>query len=109
MTALDDWWAVEANQSLTATQKQSLFNDIRAAAFLAVELPFYVDVLEITRIEVVGNRVDISGVGNFSWPLRIYNGPVGVSDPDGNITKADGSKWFSDPIEVIAQCIRSSV
>ena len=109
MTALEDWWAVEANQSFTDTQKQSLFNDIRAAAFLAVELPFYVDVLEITRIEVVGNRVDVSGVGDFSWPLRIYNGPVGVADPDGNITKADGSTWYSDPIEVIAQCIRSAV
>ena len=108
MTALDDWWAVEANQSLTATQKQSLFNDIRAAAFLSVEVPFYVDALEITRIEVVGNRVDVSGVGNFSWPLRIYNGPVGVADIDGNITKADGSTWYSDPIEVIAQCIRSA-
>lgn len=108
MTALEDWWAVEANQSLTDTQKQSLFNDIRAAAFLSVELPFYVDALEITRIEVVGNRVDVSGVGNFSWPLRIYNGPVGVADIDGNTIKADGSKWYSDPIEVIAQCIRSA-
>jgi hypothetical protein len=108
MTALDDWWAVEANQSLTDAEKVALFNDIRAAAFLAVELPFYVDALQITRIEVAGNRVDVSGVGKFSWPLRIYNGPVGVSDPDGNIVKADGSTWYSDPIEVVAQCIRSA-
>jgi len=108
MTALDDWWAVEANQSLTDAQKQALFNDIRAAAFLVVELPFYVDALQITRIEVAGNRVDVSGIGKFSWPLRIYNGPVGVSDPDGNVIKADASTWYSDPIEVIAQCIRSA-
>lgn len=108
MTALDDWWAVEADESLTDSQKRSLFNDIRAAAFLVVELPFYVDALQITQIKVIDNRVDISGVGDFSWPLRIYNGPVGVSDPDGDVTKADGSTWFSDPIEVIAQCIRSA-
>ena len=108
MTALEDWWAVESNQSLTDLQKQSLKDDIRAAAFLSVELPFYVDALEITRIEVTGHRVDVSGVGDFSWPLRIYHGPVGVTDPDGNITKADGSRWWSDPIEVIAQCIRSA-
>ena len=108
MTALDDWWAVEADQSLTDAEKQALLNDIRSAAFLAVELPFYVDALQITGIAVADNRVDVSGLGNFSWPLRIYNGPVGVSDPDGNITKADGSKWFSDPIEVVAQCIRSA-
>lgn len=108
MTALDDWWAVENNQSLSDLQKQSLKNDIRAAAFLVVELPFYVDALEITRIEVAGNRVDVSGVGDFSWPLRIYNAPVGVADPDGNVVKADGSLWFSDPIEVVAQCIRSA-
>jgi hypothetical protein len=108
VTALEDWWAVEANQSLTTSQKQALYDDIRAAAFLLVELPFYVELLEITRIEVAGNRVDVSGVGNFSWPLRIYNAPVGVADPDGNIVKADGSTWYSDPIEVIAQCIRSA-
>jgi len=108
MTALDDWWAVEADQSLTSEQKVALFNDIRAAAFLAVDLPFYVDALQITGIAVSGNRVDVSGLGKFSWPLRIYNGPVGVADPDGNITKADGSTWFSDPIEVVAQCIRSA-
>jgi len=108
MTALDDWWAVEGDQSLTDFEKQALFNDIRAAAFLEVQLPFYVDALQITRIEVAGNRVDVSGLGDFSWPLRIYNGPVGVTDPDGNVTKADGSTWYSDPIEVIAQCIRSA-
>lgn len=108
MTPLQQWWAIEADGTLTDAQKQTFFNDIRAAAFLAVELPFYVDALQITRIEVAGNRVDVSGLGNFSWPLRIYNGPVGVSDPDGNVTRADGSKWFSDPIEVIAQCIRSA-
>jgi len=108
MTALDDWWAVEADESLTDLQKQSLLNDIRAAAFLVVELPFYVDALQITSIAVTGNRVDVLGVGNFSWPLRIYNGPVGVADPDGNVIKADGSLWFSDPIEVVAQCIRSA-
>lgn len=108
MTALEDWWAVEADESLTDAQKVALFNDIRAAAFLIVELPFYVDALQITQINVIDNRVDISGVGDFSWPLRIYNGPVGVSDPDGDVTKADGSTWFSDPIEVIAQCIRSA-
>ena len=108
MTALDDWWSVEADQSLTDAEKVALFNDIRATAFLAVELPFYVDALQITGIAVVDNRVDVLGLGNFSWPLRIYNGPVGVSDPDGNITKADGSTWYSDPIEVIAQCIRSA-
>ena len=108
MTALEDWWAVEANPSFTDLQKQSLFNDIRAAAFLSVELPFYVGALQITRIEVAANRVDVSGLGNFSWPLRIYNGPVGVADPDGNIVKADGTHWLSDPMEVIAQCIRSA-
>jgi len=108
MAALNDWWAVEADHSLTDYEKQALFNDIRAAAFLEVQLPFYVDALQITGIAVSGNRVDVSGVGQFSWPLRIYNGPVGVADPDGNITKADGSTWFSDPIEVVAQCIRSA-
>ena len=108
MTALDDWWAVEANQSLTSEEKVALYNDIRATAFLAVELPFYVDALQITGIAVTGNRVDVLGIGSFSWPLRIYNGPVGVSDPDGNITRADGSTWYSDPIEVVAQCIRSA-
>lgn len=108
MTALDDWWAVEADQSLSDAEKQALFNDIRSAAFLSVELPFYVDALQITSIAVAGNRVDVLGIGIFSWPLRIYNGPVGVSDPDGNITKADGSTWYSDPIEVVAQCIRSA-
>lgn len=108
MTALDDWWAVEANQSFTDAEKQALFNDIRAAAFLVVELPFYVDALQITSIAVTGNRVDVLGVGNFSWPLRIYNAPVGVADADGNVVKADGSLWFSDPIEVVAQCIRSA-
>lgn len=108
MTALDDWWAVEANQSLTSEEKVALFNDIRSAAFLAVELPFYVDALQITGIAVTGNRVDVSGLGNFSWPLRIYNGPVGVTDPDGNVVDAFGRTWFSDPIEVIAQCIRST-
>ena len=108
MTALDDWWAVEADQSLTDFEKQALFNDIRSAAFLEVQLPFYVDALLITHIEVAGNRVDVSGVGDFSWPLRIYGAPVGVGDPAGNVTKADGSTWFSDPIKVIAQCIRSA-
>lgn len=109
MTALDDWWAVEADHTLTESQKLSLLNTIRQVAFENVELPFYVDSLEIMRIEVVGARVDVSGIGNFSWPLRIYNGPVGVPHPDGNVVKADGSSWYSDPIEVIAQCIRSAV
>ena len=59
MTALDDWWAVEADQSLTSEQKAALYNDIRAAAFLVVELPFYVDALQITSIAVAGNRVDV--------------------------------------------------
>ena len=108
MAALDDWWAVEANHSLTDSQKAALKDDIRAAAFLAVVLPFYAEGLEITRIEVVGHRVDISGVGDFSWPLRIYSAPVGVSDPNGDVIDAFGRSWYSDPIEVIAQCIRSA-
>ncbi len=107
MTALDDWWAVDADSSLTDFEKQALLNDIRAAAFLAVAVPFSVEGLEITQIEVAEDRVDVSGVGDFSWPLRIYGGPVGVSDPAGDVVKADGSLWFSDPVRVIAQCIRS--
>ena len=108
MTALDDWWAVESNSGLTDVQKLSLKDSIRAAAFLAVDLPFFVGNLEIRRIEVDGNRVAVFGVGGFSWPLYIYHGPVGVTDPDGDVVKADGSRWFSDPMEVIAQCIRSA-
>lgn len=107
MGALADWWAVESDASLSQAEKLSLSNSIRYQAFMSVPLPFIVDLLTVTSVDVVGGRVDVNGIGLFSWPLRIYNGPVGVSDPDGNVVRSDGSRWLDDPMEVIAQGIRS--
>lgn len=108
MTALDDWWAVEADLTLSDEERLAQYNLIRQTAFEAVTVPFTVDLLTVVSVAVVGNRVDVEGVGDFSWPLRIYGGPVGVSDPAGDVVKADGSTWYSDPVRVIAQCIRSA-
>mgnify|MGYP003659528525 CR=1 FL=1 len=106
MTALEDWWAIERERPLPDAVIEARRNALRKTAFEGVTLPFTVDGLQITSIKVTDQRIEIMGLGDFSWPLHIYNSTVGVPTPTGDVVDIDGMRWSSDPRDVIAHGVR---
>jgi len=107
MTPLQQWWAIEADGTLTPAQRTAQLDTLRAATFLAVDVPFTSGDLTILAITVDGTIVKCQGSGTFSWPLWLHGPPIGIPDPDGIEIASDGSAWSTAPEEIIAAGLRS--
>jgi len=107
MTPLQQWWAIEADATLTPAERTAQLTALRATTFLAVDVPFVSGDLTIVAITVDGTIVKCQGSGTFSWPLWLHGPPIGIPDPDGIEIAPDGSTWSTAPEEIIANGLRS--
>ena len=108
-TLLEQWWSIDTDPTLTQSMKDDLHASLRVAAFETIDLPVIVSGTDvtITSVDVIGNLVECHGTGPVSWPLRLYNPPIGTPDSDGSEIDARGARWRTDPFEVIAEVIRN--
>lgn len=109
-TLLEQWWAVQADTSLTPTMKADLLASLRSSAYAAVDLPvvFSGTTITVTSIDVLdGGIVECHGTGPLSWPLRLHSPPIGVHDADGTELGPDGVMWRTDAVQVIADAVAS--
>jgi hypothetical protein len=110
-TALESWWLVQNDPALSSTQKDAALATLRADAYDAIDLPVGISGTDITITQITtdGALVECTGTGPFSWPLRLYYPPIGIPDSEGTETAPDGGTWRTDPIEVIADAVRSAL
>jgi len=110
-TLLEQWWAVQNDPDLTSEMKDSLIESLRVAAYESIELPVGISgtSVVVTSVTVTGALVECDGTGEFSWPLRLYSPPIGIPDSEGTEIAPDGSSWRTDPIEVVADAVRSAL
>lgn len=108
-TLLEQWWTVQADPDLTSPMRDALLESLRVAAYEAIEVPVGISgtAVVITDVTVDGALVECTGTGPLSWPLRLHSPPIGVPDIDGMEVAPDGTTWRTDPIEVIADAVRS--
>lgn len=108
-TLLEQWWAVQQDPDLTSEMKNALIASLRIAAYEAIELPVGIGdtSVTITAVRVSGTTVECDGTGPLSWPLLLHSPPIGIPDADGSEVAPDGTTWRTDPIEVVANAVRS--